>query len=94
MDKSVVDKATLAPSLSVAQFVIGQILEGIKLKIVVDKKEYEGVVYNLDFSPGGSEHVFAEVKIPNVKMSNKEDDLYIKASINRNGEVHVLSIIE
>lgn len=86
---NVISGASLAPSLSVAQFVIGQLLDGLKLRVMVDGVECEGVVNNIDFAPGpgGPDYVFAKA---GVKMPGKEDKLYVKVSIHRDGTVHVL----
>lgn len=74
----------LAQGQSVAQLVIGQILNGIKVTVVVDGKEYEGLVNNFDIAPNKSDHLFAMVHVPDI---GGEEGLDIKVAMFANGDV-------
>ena len=89
-----VSSAALAPGQSVTQFVIGQLLDGLNLKVTIDGEVYDGSVHNLDFAPGsGADYVFALVSIPKLNEGDGDDFDSVKVSIHRDGTVNVLPAV-
>ena len=83
-------KATLAPCDSMAQFIIRQLLAGIRVKMQVGEEIYEGRIYQLDFGEGAN-FMFARVHVPAFDETEGADGFAsFKVAINLNGVVTVL----
>jgi hypothetical protein len=83
--KRKINCAALIPGISVAQFVIQQLLAGLEIKVIIDGRPYKGYVHQLDFARG-SDHVFASVVIDD----DKEETIYINVAIHDNGVVNII----
>jgi hypothetical protein len=68
---------------NVTQFVIGQILQGLPLKVKIEDTTHEALVESLDFTIG-QDHAFANVKV----LSFPPEE--IRVSIDTNGKVRVM----
>lgn len=79
--------AALVPTTSLEQFVIGQLLAGLFVKVTIDGQPCKGYVHQLDFAKGG-DHVFASVSVPD--PANQEDSIYVRVSIGTDGTVTVM----
>jgi len=88
--KREVSAATLVAGQSVAQFVIEQLLKGLKVQITIDETTYEGYVYQLDFATGGK-YVIAIVSVPDSTSQDEDDTVDVKVAIFTNGKVEVIS---
>ena len=89
--KSFADGVQLAPSESLAQLLISMLCRGLHVQVTVIDKTYDGIVYNIDASPGhGVDHVFADVHVP--ELDHEADDNFwsVKVSIHTDGTVNVM----
>lgn len=82
-----VTAAKLVPTLSVTQFVITQLLAGLKVDVTVDGLTVTGRVHSLDFAPESSRYVIALVKLP--PLSGDEEGLDVQVAIHTDGHVNV-----
>ena len=92
-----VSSANLGPCESVVEFLIGLLCKGIVVQVNVGEKTYDGVVYNIDISPGpGADYVYADVHVPEldevekVGISEKTEMFTIKVAIHTDGTVNVM----
>lgn len=81
-EKIVVSSAKLAPTWSLAQFVINQLLDELIVQVTVGERTYDGYVHQLDFGRG-SNFVFASVFVSGL-------DEHVRVGIRRDGTVDVL----
>jgi hypothetical protein len=84
--KSEVFGAILLPGEGVANFVIGQLLNGLKIQVVAGGKILIAHINRIDMAKG-TDHLFADAYVP-TPMGQK--DLDIKVSINRAGDVTII----
>lgn len=88
--KAEIISATLVPGQTVAQFVLAELLKGLKVQVKIGNFTCDGHVHQLDFAPG-IDHAFATVSIPDPKSKDEDDDtIDVKVAIYTNGEVVVL----
>jgi hypothetical protein len=80
-------KVELVPGISITQFVIQTLLDGLEVKVEIDDKLYAGHVCQLEFARGG-EHAFAQVHVRDYGEEN--DYLELSVAILRDGSVNVL----
>jgi hypothetical protein len=79
--------AVLVPGLSVAQFVVQQLLNGIEVQVEIEGIRCFGYVHKLDFSKD-SDYVFAGVAIEDPK--DEENTIYLRVSIHTDGTVNIM----
>lgn len=85
--KAVPSSAMLAPTQSITQFVIQQLLAGLPVQVTIGERTYDGYVHNLDFAKG-SNYVFASVCIPTAEGEEEIDS--VRVAIRLDGTVTVL----
>ncbi len=91
---SVVASAKLSPSENIFQFIIGILCKGIVVKVIVDDRLYDGVVYNIDINPGpGQNYVFADVHVPALDEQADDHFFSVKVSIHSDGVVNVMPFL-
>lgn len=81
----VVSHAELIPTMSLTQFVVRQLTQGLPVRVVINGKSYDGYVHQLDFSRG-VDYVFANVWVD----IDGDEGRSVKVSIHRDGTVMVL----
>ncbi len=85
--------AALAPSESVVQFVIAQIVKGLHLNVEVDGETHDGYVYAMDnISPGPQANsLYADVHVPDLDDEPGAEGCFtIKVCIRTDGTVIML----
>jgi hypothetical protein len=86
-----VSSANLGPCESVIQLLIGLLCKGIVVQVTVGEKTYDGVVYNIDMSPGPQQdYVFADVHVPELDEQADDGLFSVKVSIHKDGTVNVM----
>lgn len=87
-EKKEVSSAAFVPTKSIAQFVIEEILKGLKVKVKIGDWTGTGYIHQLDFVSGG-DYVFATVAVPDPDREDGED-IDVRVSINKDGTILVL----
>ncbi|MFA7286426.1 MAG: hypothetical protein WC052_02065 [Patescibacteria group bacterium] len=86
-----VSTATLIQGPSLTIVAITMLLEGLKVAVSIDGGIYEGVVTQIEMAPGcGSDHLYANVRVPDLDESSDDDYASIRVAITANGQVTVL----
>jgi len=84
--------AVLGFSPSKYQEALGVFLDGMKVNMCIDGKEWEGVVTGLDIAPGqDATHCFAQVWVddPDHKLGDDGYQIF-RVALNRDGTVNVM----
>lgn len=89
--ESYASSAQLPSSESLAQLLIKMLCEGLHVLVTVEEKTYDGVVCNIDASPGYGDHVFADVHVPGLDCEADDNFWSVKVSIHTDGTVNVMS---
>ena len=91
-EKKEISNAVLVPDgPSIAQFVIQQLLNGLKVQVEINGKPYVGFVHQLDFGQG-ADYVFANVWIryPDDKDEHISEHISLRVSISVDGSVNIM----
>lgn len=85
-DKRKISKAVLVQDASIAQFVVQQLLKGLRIKLKIDGKSCIGHVHKLDFSKDSSQ-MFANVAI---NEPGGEELICLRVAIFTNGDIQIV----
>ena len=85
--KRQISNAVLMPAVTLTQFVIGRLLEGIVVQVTIDGRVYEGYVHLLDFAKG-NDYVFANVCVPD--PDDEKEIIDVRVAIKTDGTVDVM----
>jgi hypothetical protein len=81
-------EAVLVPKMSIAQFVIQQLLAGIMIRVMIDGKPRMGYIHQLDLAKGNDDFVFASVSIDNI--DNPDENIYLRVAVYGDGSVKIM----
>ncbi|SRR6056297_255421 len=90
MAEKKLENAVLVPGQSVAQFVIEQLLKGLRIQVEINGKTCFGYVYQLDFAiMSENDYVSAKVRITEPEDDDEINLYYLRVLIHTDGTVKI-----